>query len=905
MNSQEKNTDRDASGRRDVEEELRASEAKYHLMFAGNPQPMMIYDLDTLEILEVNEAAADHYGFSIKEFLTMSIRDIRPAEDIPLLLRDVELSRSGINASNESRHRKKNGELIWVVITAHSVVHNGRRARHVLIHDITERKRIENALRESEERQRLILESLPVAIYSSPVDSECDTTWISGDVIRITGFDVEEYLKENDFWRKRLHPDDKDRVLYSFAQLPFTKEATIEYRWKCKDGQYHWFQDRTVFLENQSRKEYLGVILDITERKHLELRLHEGAARYRNIVENLSQAYYEADQRSIFRYGNPGIFLVSGYSEEELVGISAFRMVAKEHRAKVSETYKQWVKEQPSEMFLEFLVQKKNGEKFWVEQTTHFEYDNSGQFIKASNVLKNIHERKLAEEKLRDSENTFRGILNSIDEAVYIQDDEGRFLDVNMGAEKLYGYERHEFLGRTAEFLSAPGRNDLAALGKNFEKVLAGDAQAFEFWGVAKNGRTFLKEVHLYPGDYFGVKCIIAVAQDISERKATEQLLRDMQRRESIGVMSGGIAHDFNNLLGSMMGNISLAQSRLFENHPAISNLKNALSAAERAARLTQQLLAYSGKGKFQVRTIDVGNVIREHVSLFMLSLPKNVKLVTNLPPSPVYINGDPGQIEQIVMNMIINGGEAIGHKQGVVTITLTSATMGSDGLLPSGWISNTVLSAGNYLLLEITDNGIGMSRETISRIFDPFFTTKFTGRGLGLSAVLGIIQGHKGDIMVESTEGTGTTFRIVLPVSPEPMPEGETASAVKSNEAGSTAILIIDDEEEIATMAQEILEAGNYTAFIELNPIMGIECYRRRRSEIGLVLLDMTMPEMSGKEVIDALRAIDPKVKIIISSGYSEDEVDKKIGRAKVSGFIQKPYHMKSLLSIVESVMH
>jgi CheY-like chemotaxis protein len=380
-----------------------------------------------------------------------------------------------------------------------------------------------------------------------------------------------------------------------------------------------------------------------------------------------------------------------------------------------------------------------------------------------------------------------------------------------------------------------------------------------------------------------------------------------MQRRESIGVLSSGIAHDFNNLLGSMMGNISLAQATVAAGHPSLKNMEKALVAMERAAQLTKQMLAYSGKGKFQICTIDITSAVRENVNLFNASLPKNVKLVTHLPSKPVCVIGDTGQIDQIIMNLIINSGEAIGEKQGVVSVTLTAATMWCDELIQYGRITNTTLTEGCYALIEVSDHGIGMSQETIHKIFDPFFTTKFTGRGLGLSAVLGIVRGHRGGITVESHEGEGTTFRVIIPAVASPVITEKTAVGSETivKELVKTTILVIDDEADVAAMAQEILESNDYTTLVELNPIEGIELYKQHQSEIGAVLLDMTMPEMSGKEVVDALQAIDPDVKILITSGYSEEEVERKIGNAKVTGFIQKPYRMRALLTKVHSVLH
>lgn len=392
---------------------------------------------------------------------------------------------------------------------------------------------------------------------------------------------------------------------------------------------------------------------------------------------------------------------------------------------------------------------------------------------------------------------------------------------------------------------------------------------------------------------------------DITERKETEQRLLEIQRRESIGILSGGIAHDYNNLLGIMMGNASLAQAHLPAGHPALKNIEKSMSAMDRAAVLTKQMLAYAGKGKFQLQTIDIAEVIQEHVALLKVSLPKNVRLIMNIPPVPVYVDGDPGQIEQIVINLIINGSEAIEDGRGVVSISLSEATWRVEELAPFARFTAATLKEGDYALLQVNDTGGGMNRNTLAKIFDPFFTTKFTGRGLGLSAVLGIVQGHKGGISVDSTEGKGTTFSLVLPIV-TPLLHAEQSTKEQPHEELMTVatILVIDDEADVAAMAKEILETEHYSVLAELNPVSGVEVYKQHRSRINAVLLDLTMPEMSGREVVDALQAIDPGVKIIITSGYTEKDVVQKLGVVKVSGFIQKPYRLKSLLNIVQSVL-
>ncbi len=512
-----------------------------------------------------------------------------------------------------------------------------------------------------------------------------------------------------------------------------------------------------------------------------------------------------------------------------------------------------------------------------------------------------IEEKNRLEEDLRKKEEITRRLMNGIPESAFLLTPEGIVLAANTTVAQRFHTTVEELLGKNIyDHIDTP----VGTLRRKYLAQVVETRQPIRFEDIrdGKNIDNILTPILDDNGD---VEQVAVLGFDITERKTTEDLLRDAQRRESIGILAGGIAHDFNNLLGVMMGNVSIAQTHIPPHHPAARNIERTLTAIERAAHLTGQMLAYSGKGKFQIQTVDLGAAVQENVSLFTASLAKNVSLITHLPTRPVYIHGDPGQIEQIIMNLIINGGDAIGEKQGIVAISVSAVAMNSESLEPYGRITNSVLPEGMYALLEVTDNGVGMSKETAAKIFDPFFTTKFTGRGLGLSAVLGIIQGHKGGILVESTAGVRTTFRIILPAvdvqqcaGDAPIDEGHTAVTT------TTTILIIDDEQEIAAMAQEILESGKYRTLVAFDPLSGIELFKQHRSEIGAVLLDLTMPKMSGKEVADVLRTIDPNVVIIISSGYSEEEVTKQMGTAKVSAFIQKPYRGRALAAKVEGAM-
>jgi PAS domain S-box-containing protein len=543
-------------------------------------------------------------------------------------------------------------------------------------------------------------------------------------------------------------------------------------------------------------------------------------------------------------------------------------------------------------------------------------YYRSRQLSRSQFELEKEKELRRYHEELQESQEKYRVLVEHATDGIFLADAQGLIVEVNPSGCAMLGFSRDELLGTAMEDLIS-----VDDIRHEPNESHAGQSGVWERRMIRKDGSLIPVEFtrKIMPNSWMQ-----KIVRDISERREIEFLQRDIQRREAVGVLSAGIAHDFNNLLAVMMGNVSLAQMQLPEHHPVFKYMGQTLTAIESAAELTRQILAYSGKGKFQIRTIDMTAEVRTHATLFANSTKKNVKLVIQLPSTPILISGDPGQIKQVIMNLIINGADAIGENNGTVTVTISSLDLRKNELSQYGKITSMMLSEGRYALLEVSDDGIGMAPETMHHIFDPFFTTKFIGRGLGLSAVLGIIRSHDGGITIESSQGEGTTFRVILPMKQESVPKHtmnpDTSPAISDatmNEMAvddattghceapcMKAVLVIDDEEHVAAIAREILESADYKVLVELNAYQGIELYKKFQSEISVVLLDMTMPEMSGNEVVRALQAINPDVKIIISSGYSEHEVHKKIGLDNVSGFIQKPYPLQSLLTKVQHVM-
>jgi two-component system cell cycle sensor histidine kinase/response regulator CckA len=405
------------------------------------------------------------------------------------------------------------------------------------------------------------------------------------------------------------------------------------------------------------------------------------------------------------------------------------------------------------------------------------------------------------------------------------------------------------------------------------------------------------------------VKLLLGTVQDITERKQAEderlkleaQVLQ-AQKMESLGILAGGIAHDFNNILTPLLGNADLVVSNLPSHSPIRPLLHDIQKAGRRAADLTRQMLAYSGQGNFVIEDIDINALVQDMSSLLESSTSKKVGLSYELSADLPAVRADATQLRQIVLNLVSNGSEAVGDKGGVVRVSTDTTQCDRaflDAASPGG-----ELAEGRYVTIEVTDTGCGMDEETKAKVFDPFFTTKFTGRGLGLAAVEGIVRGHKGAILVESELGKGTTFKVLLPALEHPATRVEARTKEETGWRGTGTILVVDDEEMVRTVAVRILKRLGFSVLMASDGVEAINIFRERHDEIACVLLDLKMPNMDGKETFDELCRINADVPVILCSGYSEQDSTEQFGDRGLAGFIAKPYNKTNVRDKLREVL-
>jgi PAS domain S-box-containing protein len=385
------------------------------------------------------------------------------------------------------------------------------------------------------------------------------------------------------------------------------------------------------------------------------------------------------------------------------------------------------------------------------------------------------------------------------------------------------------------------------------------------------------------------------------QRRRLETKVQHTQRLESLGVLAGGIAHDFNNLLASIMGYASLACTDLPENSTARQSIQRVLIAARSAADLTQQMLAYSGRGTFVLEAVNVTQLIEQVVRLLESTIPKKASLRLNLAAGLPCIYADASQIQQVVMNLITNAAESLvdGHGAVEVTTGVEWVEAGQRSATERG----EDLEQGEYVFLEVKDTGCGMEPETLHRIFDPFFTTKFTGRGLGLAAVLGIVRGHHGDIQVQSRPSEGTVFRVIFPAVAVSQGAVEEDSAPLEPWTGQGTVLVVEDQASVRDLARMILERSGLTVLTADDGRQAVAVFTEHVREVHAVLLDLSMPGMDGVEVLHIMTRLAPDVRVVLCSGYNEQDVNARLDGLKPASFLRKPYHPSELVERLRAV--
>ncbi|RLB17116.1 MAG: hypothetical protein DRG63_04230 [Deltaproteobacteria bacterium] len=647
-------------------------------------------------------------------------------------------------------------------------------------------------------------------------------------------------------------------------------------------------------------------------REEAETSLKESEARFRKLVEDAPFGVSIMKDDGTFEYVNPQFVKLFGYTLEDVPNKGTWFEKAypdSQLREQVISTWEKDTAELKETGVMKervFPVRCKNGE----EKIVHFINTAFGHSRKLM-TYEDITARAKAEEKLRESEKRYRALydeanraqelyrslLQSSADAIVLYDLEGRAEFVSPTFTEMFGWTLDDVKGKRIPFLPDSEKEATMAVIKALVEK-GTPCHGFETKRLTKDGH--LLDVSISASRYTDPNGnpvgMLVVIRDISERKKLQAQLQQAQKMEAIGTLAGGIAHDFNNLLMGIQGNVSLMLLETDEEHPYYHRLKNIEEQIQSGSKLTSQLLGYARHGRYEVEALDVNEIVRETSETFGRT-KKQITIHHDLSPDLWLVDADKTQIEQVLFNIYVNAWQAMPGGGDLFISTRNTTHKELEGRVYRG-------KPGNYVLLSIRDTGIGMDEKTQERIFDPFFTTKEMGHGtgLGLASAYGIIKGHGGYIDVESKKGHGATFKIYLPASKkQARPQKKANEMIKKTQA---TVLLVDDEKHIAEVGKELLEALGYNTYVASNGSEAVEIFREHKDHIDVVLLDMVMPKMSGKEVFKRLKEMDPNVKVLLSSGYSLDGEAQELMDLGCAGFIQKPFRLKDLTRALVEIL-
>ena len=709
-----------------------------------------------------------------------------------------------------------------------------------------------------------------------------------------------------------FHPDDKAPL----EALLSGRDSAAPHRFRLRHrrGEWRHFELQLASAEDAAgATKRLVFARDVTQMHNAVDALRASEERYRALAENASDLIVELDGEGHFLYVSPNSLELLGRPAEELVGSSIESIIRTEQiepedRDLLLEGFRQTVGQETEGGRRVYRVRHTDGRVLWFESRAR-PYRTEDGALRAVVISRDVTEVIVAQHDLEEVEKLHKLLGETSRDLISESGPDEHFLYVSPSVRGLLGYEPEELIGTHGADLIHPEdrervRADWARFPENphesFTRPYRCRRKDGSYRWFEGTGLTYTRAD--------GVPRIIGLLRDVhdritsaQEREALENRVQQSQRLEGLGLMAGGIAHDFNNLLTPILGQASLALMDLPEDSEAYERIVKVRSAARRAAKLTNQMLAYAGAGPLLFESTDLTDLVREMSQLLESTVSGKAVIQFELTNGLAPIEADGAQISQVVMNLISNATEAVGDGDG--TISVRTRTLFGNAIDPADLVVGAVDPDLRYVCFEVEDTGVGMDLATRARIFDPFFTTKFTGRGLGLAAVLGIVRAHDGAIELDTERGRGTRFRVLLP--PHSAAAAGVAETPRDNGWTSLGlVLVADDEDGVREVAIDTLERCGFSVLAACNGREALELFSQHEDEIRAVLLDRTMPVVSGEETFCELRRRRPYLPVVIVSGYAEDSVSQAMADNRPDGFLKKPFSPEALIDTLRKVL-
>ncbi len=894
---------RDITLRKQAEEALQESEEKYRLLVENSGQGILVLQDGLLKF--ANPRALEYSGYSEAELTSTPFLDLVHPDDRGMIAERYQKRLKGedIPPIYQFRFFDKRGQVKWVEVNSALIAWKGRPATLSFLSDFNERKRAEEALRESEEKYRLLSENAGDAIL---VAQEGKMRFVNPKAREYLGYSEQELTSRP--FLEFIHPEDREMVMDRHLKRLRGEQVPQVYPFRIvsKGGKVRWVEIHAVVIAWQGAPATLNFLRDITDRKGAEEALRQSEALSRALIGHSPVGVSVRSRDGALLQVNEAwkrIWAMSDQEIQEAEQGSAGRSW-EERCSYLGEDARDVERIFSSEgsisiLFLPELEVKdpRPGTPRWITQYLYALRNEQGQVERVVTLTQDITKRKQAEETLHKLEQEKSLILSTVSEIVVYLDKGLRIAWANRAAGEEAGCTPEALVGRHCYEVW----HGLSVLCENCPVAKAlqtGTTQEGEV--TSPQDRDW--HIRAYPvlSDKGEVKGVVEVVREITERKLLEKELLQAQKMEAVGRLAGGVAHDFNNLLTSIMGYADLLAVKLEEDDPQRSYAEAILASANRAANLTQQLLSLSRRNAVQMQVLDPSALVAEVARMLRRLIGEDIELTTHAGGALGRVKADPVQISQVLMNLCINARDAM-PRGGKLSIKTANVVLGE-----SYTRRHREVAPGPYVMISVIDTGHGMDAEVQSHLFEPFFTTKEKGKGtgLGLSMAYGIVKQSNGHIEVESASGKGSTFKIYLPRVEEPLASPRLEAAPAELPRGTETVLVAEDEEKVRALVREVLQGEGYTVLEAGDGEEALEVAGRHQGTVHLLVTDVIMPRLGGPELARRLQLLRPDMKVLFMSGYTDGDISSYGGLGSEAPLLQKPFQPMALSRRVREVL-